>query len=585
MTTFHIFRQLTPSPARGWTRQNRNQLNIWRAACAVLMLCAATSIAAPAQSFTTLWNFEGFAFSPNTPLVQGTDGNFYGVTPRGGTYDLGTIFKITPGDKLTILHVFCSQNFQPRCTDGGFPSGGLVQASDGNLWGTAEIGGAHGDGTVFKITPGGKLTTVYDFCSETSCADGVFPGGELVQGTDGNFYGTTSSGIGGQPGGTIFRLTPSGTKTTLYTFCSQQGCFDGGEPTGLVQATDGNFYGTTHIGGSQMLFCQSVPCGTVFKITPSGTLTTLYRFCSQFPCTDGAGPTRLLQGIDGFLYGTTQGEGTNGAGTVFKISLQGKMTTLHSFVFTDGAFPSALVQATDGNFYGTTSQTLTGFTGTVFQITPGGTVTTLHTFNGSDGASPSAALVQATDGNFYGTTTEGGGRACGGVGCGTVFRLSTGLDPFVSFIRNSGVAGATVQILGQGFIGASDVSFNGIPAAFTVRSDSYLTATVPAGATAGFVSVTTSSSTLMSNKIFRVVPQIKSFTPTSGPIGTSVVITGSGFAGAIHAHFGGVLATSFTVDSDTRITVTVPSGAETGKVSVCTPGENAQSATSFTVTP
>lgn len=120
---------------------------------------------------------------------------------------------------------------------------------------------------------------------------------------------------------------------------------------------------------------------------------------------------------------------------------------------------------------------------------------------------------------------------------------------------------------------------------FTIQSDTYLTATVPAGATAGFVTVTTPSGTLISNKTFRVVPQIKSFTPTSGPIGTSVVITGSGFAGAIHAHFGGVLAASFTVDSDTQITATVPSGAATGKVSVCTRGESAQSANSFTVTP
>ena len=351
MTALRVSRRFTFAPAPRPKRASKNQLSGWKTARAFFLLSllfAVTAIAAPAQSFTTLWNFGGFAASPDTPLVQGTDGNFYGVTFRGGTYDWGTVFKVTPGGKLTILHVFCPQNFQPLCTDGGFPSGGLVQATDGNLYGTAEILGTHGDGTVFKITPAGKLTTVYGFCSQTNCADGVFPGGELVQGTDGNFYGITLSGIGGQAGGTVFRVTPSGTQTTLHSFCTQQGCPDGANPSGLVQATDGN------------------------------------------------------------LYGTTSGGGTNGYGTVFKISPEGKMTTLHSFVFSDGGNPSGLMQAIDGNLYGTT--TLGGGTnggGTVFKITPGGTLTTLHTFNGSDGAGPSAGLVQATDGNFYGTTAKG----------------------------------------------------------------------------------------------------------------------------------------------------------------------------------
>ena len=587
MTTLRVSRCFTFAPARRPKRASKNQLSGWKTARAFFLLSllfAVTAIAAPAQSFTTLWNFGGFAKNPDTPLVQGTDGNFYGVTSRGGTYDWGTVFKVTPAGKLTILHVFCSQNFQPLCTDGGIPMGGLVQARDGNLYGTTEELGIHGHGTVFKITPGGKLTTVYVFCSQTNCADGVSPGRELVQGTDGNFYGTTLAGIGGD-GGTVFRVTPGGTQTTLHSFCSQQGCRDGANPSGLVQATDGNFYGTTLLGGSQTVFCRYVACGTVFKIIPSGTLTTLYRFCPQTPCTDGAEPTGLVQAIDGNLYGTTLGGGTSGGGTVFKISPQGKMTTLHSFVYSDGANPSGLVQATDGNFYGTTSRSLTDFNGTVFKITPDGTLTTLHTFSGSDGAGPSAALVQATDGNFYGTTAKGGGPACGGVGCGTFFRLSTGLDPFVSFLRNSGKVGQTVQILGQGFAGTTDVLFNETPALFTVESDTYLTATVPAGASWGFVTATTPGGTLKSNVAFRVTPQISGFSPTTGPAGTTVVITGDSFIGATEVTFPCGKKATFTVDSDTQITATVPAGAMTGEIGVYTPGGNVGSPTVFTVTP
>jgi uncharacterized repeat protein (TIGR03803 family) len=386
---------------------------ILKMACTIFVVCAATAIAAPAQTFTTLHIFDGTDGEyPAAGLVQGTDGNFYGTTGYGGattcTYGCGTIFKITPAGTLTTLHSF-------DYTDGEYPLGvGLVQATDGNFYGTTYSGAAYGYGTVFKITPASALTTLHSFDS----TDGANPKRGLLQATDGNFYGTTHSG-GAYGYGTVFKITPASALTTLHSFDST----DGADPeAGLVQGTDGSFYGTTYFGGAYNY-------GTIFKITPAGTLTTLH----SFDYTDGEYPLGggLVQATDGNFYGTTS-EGANGYGTVFKITPTGTLTTLHSFHVTDGAYPEALVQATDGNFYGTTSfggtagNCTPGGCGTVFKITPGGTLTTLHNFANTttEGAVPGAGLVQATDGNFYGTTADGGAYADG-----TVFSLSVGLSP------------------------------------------------------------------------------------------------------------------------------------------------------------
>jgi uncharacterized repeat protein (TIGR03803 family) len=536
MTTLQMFRRFTFAPARGRKRGRMNQLSGWKTACAVFLLCAATTIAAPAQTFTTLVNFDftngGY---PTAWLVQATDGNFYGTSGGAGAYAEGTVFKITPGGMLTTLYNFCAQG---DCTDGISPMVGLVQATDGNFYGTTASGGAVGGGTVFKITPNGALTTLYSFCAQSGCTDGANPYAGLVQATDGNFYGTTyNSGANGY--GTVFRITPEGKLTTLHSFDGA----DGEAPVaGLVQATDGNFYGTASSGGA---YDQcNFGCGTVFKITPGGALTTLYSFCAQANCADGFYPSgALIQAGDGNLYGTTEFGGNQNASC---------------------SYP--------------------GTCGTVFKITPGGKLTTLYSFcsqtNCSDGAQPYAGLLQATNGTFYGTTTYGGPK-----NVGTVFSLSMGLGPFVSLVRSSGKVGQFDGILGQGFTGATSVSFNGTPANFTVKSDTFLTATVPAGATTGPVTVATPSGTLSSNVSFRVMPQILSFSPTSGPVGSSVVITGNSFTGATLVGFGGVPATSFTVNSDTQITATVPTGAQTGNIAVHTPSGNAHGPEFFTVTP
>src|ERR1017187_3111968 len=243
------------------------------------------------QGLTTLLGFNGADGAlPLAGLVQATNGNFYGTAQIGGANGYGTVFKISPTGTLTTLHSFCSQS---GCTDGEYPAAGLVQANNGDLYGTTVYGGANNDGTVFKITPSGTLTTLYSFCSQSGCTDGQYPYAGLNQAANGDFYGTTVCG-GANAGtfcagaGTVFKITPSGALTTLYSFCSQSGCTDGYGPAGLVQATNGDLYGTTGYGGTNS------KGGTVFKITPSGALTTLYSFCSQSGCTDGNGPVAGL---------------------------------------------------------------------------------------------------------------------------------------------------------------------------------------------------------------------------------------------------------------------------------------------------
>jgi uncharacterized repeat protein (TIGR03803 family) len=499
----------------------RSKPNWSKRASAVFVLCAATALALPAQTLTTLYSFNNGTngYNPMAGLVQATNGDLYGTT-----FDAeGTVFKITPSGTLTTLYNFCSQS---GCADGANPEAGLIQATNGDLYGTTYAGGSYTAGTVFKMTPGGALTTLFTFDG----ADGVWPFAGLVQAASGDLYGTTVHGgscTGPGGCGTVFKMTPAGKLTTLYNFCSQSLCADGVSPYGgLVQVTDGNFYGTTLSGGAN---CYPGGCGTIFKMTPTGMLTTLYSFCSQVSgvaCTDGAEPQAgLVQGTDGNFDGTTAYGGSSdacdqGCGTIFKITPTGTLTTLYSFCSqagcTDGRTPfSGLVQAADGNFYGTTyfgganGDGGDAGAGTVFKMTPGGTLTTLYNFCSqsgcTDGTNPSAGLVQDTNGKFYGTT-EYGGTACAPDGCGTLFSLSTGLGAFVETQTESGKVGAPVKILGTNLKGATSVTFDGTPAAFTIVSASEITTTVPNGATTGTVQVVTPRATLSTNVPFRVLP-------------------------------------------------------------------------------
>jgi uncharacterized repeat protein (TIGR03803 family) len=452
----------------------------------VAVLIASIAGFGRAQTVTTLANFDGSngAGPQFTSLIQGLDGDLYGVTWAGGIHNEGTVFKITLGGTITTLHSF-------NVTDGDFPRGGLVQSIDGTLYGTTSWGGtgtgsvcSEGCGTVFKITLGGKLTTLHSFTSP----EGADPIGLMIQASNGAFYGTTE--FGGTPAvGTIFQITPAGALTTLVDF----DVTDGAEPFGgLVEATNGELYGTAPEGGQ-------AEAGTVFQITPAGLLTTLHDFDVSDSSYLAAG---LVQASNGLLYGTTAHGGPGLYGALFSITTSGTFTSLYSFAGTDGSQPfAALIQATDGNLYGTTSGGGANNQGTLFKMTPGGSLTTLYSFGPTGGAYPDGALFQATDGNFYGVTPVSGDTSVRG----TVFRLSVGLGPFVRTLPVSGKTGAAVDILGTDLTGTTSVSFNGTAAAFTVVSPSLITTTVPTGASVGKVGVVTPGGTLVSNVAFRVM--------------------------------------------------------------------------------
>ena len=492
--------------------------------CLPFVFLVIMSVVSAAQTFTMLAQFDGAnGGTPVGPLVQGFNGDLYGTSEfagsHGGTNFGGTAFSITTGGTLTTVYNFCVGG-SGNCTDGYNPTAGLARDASGNFYGTASSGGAHGPflayGTGFKVTPSGTRTTLYSFCAQSGCSDGTNPNGGVILASNGNLYGTTVSG-GTHSSGTVFKMTTGGTLTTLHNFCSLASCADGSQPQASpIQASDGNFYGTTYAGGTNSK-------GIVFKMTANGTLTTLYPFCSLASCADGAQPyAKLVQGADGILYGTTTSGGKFNKGTVFKITTAGKLTTLYSFctkaACADGETPlGALIQATDGNFYGTTFLGGAKNQGTIFELKTPSALTTLYSFcpqsGCPDGANPIAGLVQDTNGEFYGTAMDGGSAAfsCDGAGnggtsagCGTVFSLSVGLKAFISLLSTSGKVGSKVGILGDGFSSSSVVKFNGVTATSTLTEPGLLTATVPAGASDGFVTVTTGATTLTSTQKYVV---------------------------------------------------------------------------------
>ena len=468
----------------------------FRAAIALATIILGLAVCAQAQTFTTLASFDfvnGVAPQYGS-LVQATDGNYYGTTQYGGPKDTGVFFQVTPSGELTDIYKFCSR---AKCTDGKAPWSGPVLGSDGNFYGTTNLGGSgkQNAGTIYKMTPGGALTTLYTFCptAPSPCDDGKYPIG-LMQASNGNFYGVAAN-YGAHNNGTIFELSKSGVFKVLYSFCAQANCVDGEEPyAGLMQASNGNLYGTTARGGAY-------GHGTVYEISPAGYFRTIYSFCAQGTgCTDGDTPyAGLVEDINGNLYGTTYGGGS-GYGNVFEITAAHKFILVHSFDNTDGSYPSAaLILASDGNLYGTTPFGSNG-PGTIFQITAGNEFNSLYTFCTCAGTNPFGALLQATDGTFYGTTMGGGTS-----NNGTIFSFSTGLGPLVETVPTAAKVGARVIILGNNLAGSTAVSFNGTVASFSVVSNSEITATVPAGATTGTITVTTSTGTLTSNPAFRIL--------------------------------------------------------------------------------
>ena len=331
--------------------------------CALAALgLAASSLSA--QTLTTLYSFCSgggtCADGENVyaGLIQAANGNLYGTTYQGGAFGGGTVFEISTSGSLTTLYNFCAL---ANCADGEFIWAGLTPAANGNFVGVTQGGGAKGYGTIFRITPAGVLTTLHSFCSQTSCADGGYPYAGLLNAGNGLYYGATFIGGNGNSQGTVFNITSSGVLTPLAQFCSGFECPNGSSAiSAVILASDGNLYGTTNAGVGQGWAAGLGNAGLVYKMTPSGTMTALYTFGSQAGFTNGYAPrAAVVQGSDGDLYGTTyQGGATNGDyGTVFKVTLGGKLTTLHSFCATagcpDGANPAGtMIQASDGTITG-----------------------------------------------------------------------------------------------------------------------------------------------------------------------------------------------------------------------------------------
>jgi uncharacterized repeat protein (TIGR03803 family) len=486
------------TPRRSVTRMNEFFL--------LCVVVAASS--ASAQTFTSLLSFDGSnGHAPAyVTLMQARNGSLWGTASRGSdaAFEMTTQGVTKPFPGISTAY-------------------GLILGVDNSYYGVTALDGSSDRGTIYKLDPAGTLATLFNF----NVTDGSEPIGPLAQGVDGDFYGTTSQGGTGNCSrfgmvgcGTIFKLTRSGTLTTLFDFDADSGW----SPTALVQGTDGSFYGSTAAGGVGSQVCKN-GCGTIFRITPGGAFRILYNFNFSVGIDPVAG---LVQGTDGNFYGTAERGGISdascplGCGTIFKITPTGTVTTLYTFTGgSDGGNPEGpLTEGTDGNFYGTTSsggnyQSTCGFgsglgCGTLFQITPLGFLTTLHSFSLTDGATAEGGLVQHTSGVFFGTTYAGGNLSgsCGiDVGCGTLFSLDVGLAPFIKTTTTTGKVGTSVQILGQGLTGTSAVTFSVVLAtSFKVVSDTFMTAVIPVGATSGPVQVTTPSGILTSNVSFVVRP-------------------------------------------------------------------------------
>jgi len=510
---------------------------------------------AHSPTYTDLHDFNASAGDPYTfyesNLAQGRDGNFYAESNQGGTSGNGTVFKISPGGTPTIILSFDG-------TDGTNANGGMTLGTDGNLYGDTSNGGSSGNGITFKITSKGKETALHNFAND---GDGANPANVLVRGTN-VFYGTTNN----SSAETIYQVASSGSLTTLHTFSNSDGQA-GGQ---LFLASDGNIYGGMNQGGEYGY-------GTAFKMTPKGAYAVLHNFSN----TDGneAAPG-MVEINPGKFYGTTELGGSNGAGVVYSLTSSGVFSVLHNFnSSTDGYQALTLMLATDGNAYGVAASGGSANCGTIFEVTAAGVFSVVHTFDNTHGCTPAGYLTQGTDGKLYGLATNGGAN-----GNGVFYSLDLGLSPFATLMTTSGKEFSSVEILGQGFSESSVVEFGGVTATkITLTGSTYILATVPAGALTGAVTVTTGATTLTSAQTFSVLPTIKGFNPTSGPVGTPVRITGTALTQTTKVTFDGVAASNFTVNSDTQVTAYVPTGAKTGKITVTTAGGSAASSAKFTV--
>jgi uncharacterized repeat protein (TIGR03803 family) len=535
-----------------------------------MLVLAGAAVPAQAQTYTVLYaipNEDSDVYGPiSYTISQGRNGDVYASSLALA----GELFTATTSGVLTPLY-----------TAGGGSVSGEILGTDGNLYATNHDGGTvacglANCGSVFKVTPAGVATTLHSF----SGTDGSAPDPPLVEAPNGLFYGVTFYSSTGY--GVIYEINSTGMIfKVLHTFMG--GTTDGAYPhAGLVVGSDGNLYGGTSSGGTNN-------DGVLYRITPAGAYKVLYNLCSQSNCTDGYDiENALVSARDGNLYGITYRGGVF-SGVIFRLTTSGTYTVINTVTPGEPPITQPMVQGSDGNLYGIVGVGASGQDGQIYSVTTAGVMTILHNFcqapNCTDGYGPSTPLVQHTDGLFYGFTELGGvaGTCSGGGGCGVFYSFDMGLGAFALLESTSGKEGAKIGILGQGFSRSSVVKFGGVQATTVTGSGStFLTATVPAAALTGAVTVTTGSTTLKSSQTFRVTPTMASFSPPSGPVGQLVTINGTGLMQTAKVTFNGESA-SFTVVSDIEVTATVPTGATTGKIKVTTKGGSVTSATSFTV--
>jgi uncharacterized repeat protein (TIGR03803 family) len=530
----------------------------------------AIAIAAPAQTVSTIYEFNNTS-DPSDPagvMAQGQDGNFYGVSLSGNGCCQGIVYKISSEGAITSLYSM-GQSDGTNCT-------GLTLGTDGNFYGTCKNGGTNNYGTLFKVTSAGVLTVLHNFAAQGSTSDGCIPYVPPTQASNGDFYGTTAF-CGTDNYGTVYKLTLAGVYSLVYSFQGPPN--DTVLPLGLIEGTDGNLWG---VGNGWI-----ISGGGVFKMTLAGKESLVYTFepNADGAYLDGEGPdANLIQGSNGDFYGTTEEGGSANEGTIFSLTESGTETVLYSFPNqTDGAYPSLpLTQGPNGLLFGAATDCAGGGCGQagLFDITTKGAYTNVYLYPlvCSNCGQPEAPLLLSTDGTFYSTTEQGG------IGVGSFYSLSNGYSPFISLVNvKSGAEGAKVGILGQGFSAKSVVKFGGTKATTTKLTDTtYILATVPTGALTGDVTVTTGSTVLSTTASFKITPTSKSFTPPSGPVGTVVTFNGTGLTQTTKVTVDNISA-SFAVVSDSEITLTVPTGAATGKIVVTTKGGSVSSSTSFIV--
>ncbi len=483
--------------------------------------------------------------NPCVPLITGLNGNFYGMTTQGGTADHGTVFMMTPQGVVTILHSFEDGSV----TNDGFNPSTLMQTPDGTLWGTTTQGGTSypSVGAVFKITTQGVYSIVHAF---QGTSDGSDPSG-MVLGTDGNFYGTSTFGQTNGGHGVFWKMTPQGVLTGIYTF-QANGSTDGSGPSGgLVEGTDGNFYGITFSGLGETLVG-----GMIYSMTPAGVRTIIHGFA------DGTGRPAggLMAASDGNMYGMTAIGGTYNDGTVFKLASQSVFSTLYNFGTNavDGADPVGnVILASDGNLYGVTEEIYSngakGGGGLVFQLNPQGQMTVAYNFDSfvaNDGTQPTTGLTQGPDGNLYGTTYYGGSRNDDGTIYEEAITASAPPPVITGLLTRSGAVGTAFpeyQIIASN--SPQSYAATGLPPGLSIDTSlGVITGTPTAGGTFPVTISATNSPGGTTTATLTIT--------VTGPLGPPTIVNGPPPSGALGTPY----SFTYQVESYPAATFSVTSG-------------------------